>query len=121
MARPRVGRTGLKKGIVRSMWRKIAGDQMGAAFALMLILLMVLLCYVGVYAKVTKNGYYRSHLLSELREARVKNVRLRADIQTLSSPERLAEIASGSGMQVCDQFDYLEDNPTVVVADAGQD
>lgn len=119
MARPRSSKI-RNKGIVQSAWRRIAGDQMGAAVILMLALLMVFLCYIGVYAKTTKNGYYRSHLLSELREARVENVRLRADIQTMSSPERLAKIASDSGMQVCDQFDYLQDNPTVVVADAGQ-
>jgi hypothetical protein len=120
MARPRSGKSGLRKGVLRSMWRKTAGDQMGAAVLLMLLLLTVFLCYIGVYAKVTKNGYYRSHVLTQLREARAENVRLRADIQMLSSPDRLAKMANASGMQVCDQFDYLEDNPSLVVADAGQ-
>jgi cell division protein FtsL len=120
MARPRKAKTGLRKGILRSVWRRIARDQMGAAVIMTLVLLMAFLCYIGVYAKMTKNGYYRSHLLSQLREARVDNLRLRADIQSLSSPDRLAKIATDSGMQVCDQFDYLQDNPAVVVADAGR-
>ena len=95
-------------------------DKMSLAVMVTLMILAVLLSYIGVYAKVTKNGYYRAHLVAQLREARVKNVGLRADIQTLSGPERLGHVAAQSGMEVCSQFDYLDNNNrAVIVADAG--
>ncbi|MDO8587976.1 MAG: hypothetical protein Q7T82_13185 [Armatimonadota bacterium] len=95
---------------------------MSLAVVVTLTVLAVMLSYIGVYAKVTKNGYYRAHLVAQLREARVQNVRLRADIQALSSPERLGQVAMESGMQVCSQVDYLEPgSQTMVVAEAGED
>ena len=86
MARRNRGERGGPKGILRSVWHRMAMDKMSLAVMVTLMILAVLLSYIGVYAKVTKNGYYRAHLVAQLREARVKNVGLRADIQTLSSP-----------------------------------
>jgi hypothetical protein len=111
---------GRGKGLARWALRRITNDRMGSAVIVMLLALSVLLMYVGVYAKVTKNGYHRSHLVAELREARMENMRLRADIQMLSSPDRLAQIATTSGMQTGNQFDYVGERPTVVVAEARQ-
>jgi cell division protein FtsL len=94
---------------------------MGSVVLLVLIALGILLGYVGVYAKVTKNGYCRARLNAQVRETRVENQRLRADIQMLSSPDRLGRIAMSAGMQFSGDFDYVRPRPTVVVAEAGRD
>ncbi|MDO8683894.1 MAG: hypothetical protein Q7N50_10485 [Armatimonadota bacterium] len=111
-----------KKNVFKSVMQRVAGNQMGSVVVMMMIVLGVLLSYIGVYAKVTKNGYYRANVTSQLREAREENLRLRADIQTLSSPDRLRVIATTAGMQPCNDFDYLSGGETtVVVADASRE
>jgi len=110
-----------RKRAWRSCWRRISRNQMGSVVLSMLIALGILLGYVGMYAKVTKNGYCRSRLSVQVRETRVENQRLRADIQMLSSPDRLAQIAVRAGMQFSGEFDYVRPRPTVVVAEAGRD
>jgi len=112
-ARPR-----RRKSLLRTMIREVAKDQMGSVALAMMLALVVFLAYIGVYAKVTKNGYYRSSQVGRLREARAENQRLRADIQILSSPERLRRIAEKAGMRQCQAFDYLPGRATVVVAEA---
>lgn len=115
-------RTGSRrsKSLLRTGLRRITTDQMGSALIFALVGLCALLVYVGMYAKATKNGYCRSQLATELREARVENQRLRADIQALSSPDRLSQIAKAAGMQQCGEFDYVRSGAPLVVADASR-
>jgi cell division protein FtsL len=58
-----------------------------------------LMCYVGLYAKITQNGYYKAKLAGELKAAKMQNQYLRADMQMLSNPDRLAVAATQAGMQ----------------------
>ena len=116
------GRTekGCKRIARRSLLRRVTDDRMGSVVLSMMLVLGMLLAYVGVYAKVTKNGYCRARVNSQLHEALVENQRLKADIQVLTSPDRLAQVATAVGMRQCERFDYFRGPSTVVVADAGR-
>ncbi len=62
------------------------------------IALFGLLCYIGLYAQVTIYGYHKAELSSQIRQMEMQNQAIKAEIQTLSSPDRLAATAIEAGM-----------------------
>ncbi|MEN6521381.1 MAG: hypothetical protein ABFD46_09580 [Armatimonadota bacterium] len=83
------------------------------------ILAMVsLLGYIGLYAQVTIYGYKRAELVKNMRQVEMENQALKAEIQTLSSPERLAEVASATGMTPGSDVVYISTHGDVKVARA---
>jgi len=83
------------------------------------VLAMVsLLGYIGLYAQVTIYGYKRAELARSLRQIEMENQALRAEIQTLSSPDRLAGVAAANGMQQSVDVVYISERGMVRVARA---
>ncbi|MBI2842804.1 MAG: hypothetical protein HYX78_05335 [Armatimonadetes bacterium] len=68
---------------------------------------LFLLGYVGLYAQVTMYGYRRAELSRQIRQAEMENQALRAEIQTLSSPDRLAEAALATGLEPSAKCVYI--------------
>lgn len=77
-----------------------------------------LLCYVGLYAQVTLYSYHKSDLARQTRQIEMENQALRAEIQMLSSPERLAAVAVGAGMLPGSDVIYIYPDGGVKVAKA---
>lgn len=77
-----------------------------------------LLGYIGLYAQVTIYGYKRADLVKSIRQIEMENQALRAEIQTLSSPERLAGVASAAGMMPGSDVVYISTRGDVRVARA---
>ncbi|MEN6370877.1 MAG: hypothetical protein ABFD64_02595 [Armatimonadota bacterium] len=77
-----------------------------------------LLGYIGLYAQVTIYGYKRAELVKNMRQIEMENQVLRAEIQTLSSPEHLAEAASAAGMTPGSDAVYISTRGDVKVARA---
>jgi len=61
--------------------------------------MLFLLGYVGLYAQVTLYGYRRADLANQIRQAEMVNQDLRAQIQILTGPDRLAAVAATAGME----------------------
>jgi hypothetical protein len=64
--------------------------------------------YVNVFANLTAAGYNRSRLLTEFRQEKIINERLRVQHVMLSSPDRLTVSASKYGMIYANQYEYLK-------------
>lgn len=64
--------------------------------------------YVNVFANLTAAGYNRSRLLTEYRQEKIINERLRVQHIMLSSPDRLTVSAGKSGMIYANQYEYLK-------------
>jgi cell division protein FtsL len=77
-----------------------------------------LLGYIGLYAQVTMYGYSRADLSRQIRQAEMENQALKAEIQTLSSPDRLAAAAQGAGMEPGVQVVYVHRPVNVKIARA---
>jgi cell division protein FtsL len=71
-----------------------------------------------MYAQVALYGYQRAELSRLTRQAEMQNQALRAEIQTLSSPERLAEAAKNAGMVPSTKVVYIPGPGSVKVAKA---
>jgi cell division protein FtsL len=80
--------------------------------------LLGLLGYIGLYAQVTLYGYQRAELSRQTRQAEMQNQELKAEIQTLSSPERLAVAAKNAGMVPSTRVVYIPGSSKVRVAKA---
>jgi cell division protein FtsL len=77
-----------------------------------------LLGYIGLYAQVTIYGYKRADLSRSMRQIEMENQALRAEIQTLSSPDRLSAVATASGMTPSSEVVYISTQGDVRVARA---
>jgi cell division protein FtsL len=78
-----------------------------------------LLGYIGMYAQVTMYGYRKAELARELRKVDMQNQALKAEIQMLTSPDRLAAVAESAGMVQSSKIVYIASpGSTVNVAKA---
>lgn len=78
-----------------------------------------LLGYIGMYAQVTMYGYRRAELTRQLRQVDMQNQALKAEIQMLTSPDRLAAVAQSAGMVQNTKIVYIASpGSTVNVAKA---
>ncbi len=66
-----------------------------------------LLGYIGLYAQITRLGYMRSDLAKQTRQVTMENEALKADIQILSSPDRLSAAADAAGMEPGSSMLYI--------------
>lgn len=80
--------------------------------------ILLLLCYIGLYAQVTTYGYHRSDLTHQIRQLDMENQALEAEIQMLSCPQRLAAAAVAAGMEPSSDFIYVSVPGKVKVAKA---
>jgi cell division protein FtsL len=55
--------------------------------------------YIGLYAQVTTYGYRSAELKDHIHHVEMRNQDLRAEIQWLSSPTRIAAVAADAGME----------------------
>lgn len=89
-----------------------------ARTVLCILVMVSLLGYIGLYAQVTIYGYKRAELARSLRQVEMENQALKAEIQTLSSPDRLAAVATANGMQQSVDVVYISERGAVRVARA---
>ncbi|HOK53931.1 MAG TPA: hypothetical protein PKV43_05660, partial [Armatimonadota bacterium] len=80
------------------------------------LLLVFSLGYIGLYAQVTLYGYRRAELGRQIRQIEMENQALEAEIQTLSSPERVSALAVQSGMKPRDDVVYISPSESISVA-----
>lgn len=80
--------------------------------------MVFLLGYVGLYAQVTLYSYRGDDLTRQIRQAEMQNQALKAEIQTLASPERLAAAASEAGMEPSTDVIYVIPPQQVKIAKA---
>ena len=80
--------------------------------------IVFLLGYISLYAQVTLYGYRRAELTRQIRDLEMQNQGLRAEIQMLSSPERLSTAAIEAGMVPSASVVYIPRPAGVTVAKA---
>ncbi len=112
--RPRTARPAGRKKI--GAFQKMLGNSMVCILVLAAAVCFMLTLYVGAYAKVTETGCRRGELQSRLRAVRSENEELRATLNALRQPDRVAEFGLAHGMQPAgDNMTYLKlaDEPHV--------
>ena len=78
-----------------------------------------LLGYIGLYAKVTHDGYHAYDLRKQIRQARMESQILKADIASLASAARLAKVATKAGMNKGeDSVVFISSSENIKVAKA---
>ena len=76
----------------------------------------LLFCYIGLYAQITTYGYHRSDLTRQIRQIDMESQALEAEIQVLSSPDRLAAAAIDAGMVPSSDVVYISTPGKINVA-----
>jgi cell division protein FtsL len=104
-----------RRRIARS--RKRSGLRIACTIAAAVALTIL---YVGMYAQVTRAGYHRAALMSELRKQQLENESLRIEVQNLTGPERLATAAQEAGMLPGTESSFVRVPKAVSVARADQ-
>lgn len=74
--------------------------------------------YIGLYGQVMIYGYHKAEVAKQMRQAKTENQALRAEVQILSSPDRLAAVAVSGGMQPAKEVLYITTPANVNVAKA---
>ena len=83
-----------------------------------LLLLASPFVHVGLYAKVSENGYQRTDMVAKLRNLKAENELLQARLEYLRSPERLSAEAQKQGMVIADGYERIVLLPSVKMAKA---
>ncbi len=77
----------------------------GAAIALVLV---GLFGYVSVYVNLTTTGYNRAQLMAQCRQERIRNERLKIELNRLMSPQAIVVAAEKNGMVYATEYDYIQ-------------
>jgi len=102
----------------RPRQKTLTGKQLKTTAVVGLLVLSFLFAQVGLYAKVSKNGYERAELVARLRNLNSENQSLQAKLDYLRSPERLSAVARQEGMVVADSYERIVLAPSVRMAKA---
>jgi cell division protein FtsL len=82
------------------------------------VVLLGLIGYVGIYAQVTRCGFTSADLSRQIRQTKMENQGIKADIQVLSSPDRLAAAATAAKMIPSKDSLFIGTHETTRVAKA---
>ena len=92
--------------------------RVGAARFCMIAFVILLFVHVYLYALASDSGYERAKLTARLSDLRAENAALRARVEYLRSPQRLASVAQKEHMVIADRYERVVLGPSVKMAKA---
>jgi len=98
--------------------KRMGARQLAGAIIFGFCLLAFLFAQVGLYAKVSENGYARADLVAKVADLKAENALLQVKLEGLRSPENLSKIAKLEGMVVADSYERVVLLPSVKMAKA---
>lgn len=98
--------------------KRVSRNRLILALALGALLFLLGLMHTWMYADVSKHGYARAELVAKIKSVEAENQVLRAELERLRNPKRLARIAREDGMVIAETYDRVVLTPSVRMAKA---